>query len=324
MTDTYTLVQTHYGEIAKRNTSSTQQQAQIKEENVAKSFGYTADDLASLPDKTNLGLSCGNPVGLANVKEGETVLDLGSGAGIDVFLAAKKVGEKGRAIGVDMTRVRAPSHLIRYSVPLSTDTKETGMQDMIDLATTNAQKANLPNATFLESRITSIPLPDSTIDCIISNCVINLVPAADKPSVFREIFRLLRSGGRVAVSDILARKTLPERISGDMALYVGCVAGASLVGEYEGWLAEAGFKDVLIVDAKSDLNVYKTLEPSSCCGSSGCSTSTEVDSSKIDFNEWAGRSSFPGRTNNEVANCRFRFLPDLRHQALMPNTLKCT
>lgn len=111
MTDTYNLVQSHYGEIAKRNTSSTQQQAQIKEENVAKSFGYTADDLASLPDKTNLGLSCGNPVGLANVKEGETVLDLGSGAGIDVFLAAKKVGGKGRAIGVDMTRVCAPSPL---------------------------------------------------------------------------------------------------------------------------------------------------------------------------------------------------------------------
>lgn len=104
MTDTYNLVQSHYGEIAKRNnTSSTQQQT--KEENVAMAFGYTAEDLASLPDKTNLGLSCGNPVGLANVKEGETVLDLGSGAGIDVFLAAKKVGEKGKAIGVDMTRV---------------------------------------------------------------------------------------------------------------------------------------------------------------------------------------------------------------------------
>ncbi|ODM19430.1 hypothetical protein SI65_04414 [Aspergillus cristatus] len=263
MPDTYTLVQSHYGEIAKRNTTSPTTQ-QTKEENVAKSFGYTADDLASLPDKTNLGLSCGNPVGLANVKEGETILDLGSGAGIDVFLAAKKVGEKGRAIGVDMTR------------------------DMITLATTNAQKANLANTSFLESRITSVPLPDSTVDCIISNCVINLVPAGDKPSVFREIFRLLKSGGRVAVSDILARKPLPESISGDMALYVGCVAGASLVREYEGWLAEAGFKDVLIVDAKSDLNVYKTLEPGSCCGSSGCSTSTKVDSSKIDFNEWAG------------------------------------
>lgn len=135
-----------------------------------------------------------------------------------------------------------PLYRILYSVPLSTDIKEMCMQDMIDLATTNAQKANLTNTTFLESRITSIPLLDSTIDCIISNCVINLVPTTDKPSVFREIFRLLKSGGRVAVSDILARKPLPESISGDMALYVGCVAGASLVGEYEGWLSEAGFK----------------------------------------------------------------------------------
>lgn len=116
---------------------------------------------------------------------------------------------------------------------------------MINLATTNSQKANLPNTTFLESRITSVPLPDSTIDCIISNCVINLVPIADKPSVFHEVFRLLKSGGRVAVSDILARKPLPESISGDMALYVGCVAGASLVQEYEGWLAEAGFKGMV-------------------------------------------------------------------------------
>lgn len=114
MPDIYTLVQSHYGEIAKRRTTSPTTQ-QTKEENIAKSFGYTADDLASLPEKTNLGLSCGNPVGLANVKEGETILDLGSGAGIDVFLAAKKVGEKGRAIGVDMSRVHtstpSPSHL---------------------------------------------------------------------------------------------------------------------------------------------------------------------------------------------------------------------
>lgn len=111
----------------------------------------------------------------------------------------------------------------------------------------NAQNANLANTSFLESRITSVPLPDSTVDCIISNCVINLVPASDKPSVFREIFRLLKSGGRVAVSDILARKPLPESISGDMALYVGCVAGASLVREYEGWLAKAGFKGIVFM-----------------------------------------------------------------------------
>ena len=118
---------------------------------------------------------------------------------------------------------------------------------MIDLANKNAQQANLNNTSFIEARITSIPLHKSSIDCIISNCVINLVPAADKPAIFREIFRLLKSGGRVAVSDILARKPLPENISGDMALYVGCVAGASQVVEYEEFMRAAGFEGLFYV-----------------------------------------------------------------------------
>ncbi|KAE8330696.1 S-adenosyl-L-methionine-dependent methyltransferase [Aspergillus sergii] len=147
-----------------------------------------------------------------------TFLDLGSGSGIDVLLAARKVGPNGQAIGIDMTK------------------------SMIELAEKNIQKAELPNARIIEANINSIPLPDSSVDCIISNCVINLVPATDKATVFKEIARLLKPGGRVAISDILARKPLPDRITNNMALYVGCVAGASQIGHYEEYLKQAAFE----------------------------------------------------------------------------------
>ncbi|KAL4786403.1 S-adenosyl-L-methionine-dependent methyltransferase [Aspergillus varians] len=259
--NTYNLVQSRYGDIA---TKSNTTQQHDKETDIARAFGYSPEDLSLLPEKTNLGLSCGNPVGFANVKEGETVLDLGSGSGIDVLLAARKVGPTGQAIGVDMTK------------------------SMIELSEKNLQKADLSNAKFIEANITSIPLPDSSVDCIISNCVINLVPAPDKGSVFKEIARLLKPGGRVAISDILARRPLPENITKDMALYVGCVAGASQIGEYEDYLGQVGFEGVLIVDAKSDLNLYKGssyLPQSSCCGGG---IETRSDIAELDFNEWVG------------------------------------
>ncbi|RDH16514.1 arsenic resistance protein ArsH [Aspergillus niger ATCC 13496] len=185
--DTYNLVQSRYGDIAKYSLNT--QQSKV-EDNIARAFGYTAEDLKVLPEKANLALSCGNPVGFANLKEGETILDLGSGSGIDVLLAAHKVGRNGQAIGVDMTDK-------------------------------NIQKAGLSNARVIEANINCIPLPDSSVDCIISNCVINLVPAADKERVFKEIARLLKPGGRVAISDILARQPLPNTITQSMALYVG-------------------------------------------------------------------------------------------------------
>ncbi|OJI88457.1 hypothetical protein ASPTUDRAFT_183383 [Aspergillus tubingensis CBS 134.48] len=185
--DTYNLVQARYGSIAKYSDTTLQREV---EENIARAFGYTAEDLSALPEKANLGLSCGNPVGFANLKEGETVLDLGSGSGIDVLLAARKVGHNGQAIGIDMTEK-------------------------------NIEKAGLSNAKIIEANVNCIPLPDSSIDCIISNCVINLVPATDKETVFGEIARLLKPGGRVAISDILARKPLPATITKNMALYVG-------------------------------------------------------------------------------------------------------
>ncbi|GAB1204266.1 hypothetical protein APSETT445_002916 [Aspergillus pseudonomiae] len=278
--NTYSLVQSRYGDIAKQSTNVQQHD---KEEEIARAFGYSAADLSSLPGKTNLGLSCGNPVGFANVKEGETVLDLGSGSGIDVLLAARKVGPNGQAIGVDMTR------------------------SMIELAEKNTLKAELSNVKFIESNINSIPLPDSSVDCIISNCVINLVPATDKAAVFREIARLLKPGGRVAISDILARKPLPDHITNNMALYVGCVAGAGQIVEYEEYLRQAGFEGmytaikralsidlligVFIVDTKSDLNLYKGssyLPQSSCCGGGLERQETPSDIAGLDFNEWVG------------------------------------
>ncbi|KAK4038201.1 S-adenosyl-L-methionine-dependent methyltransferase [Parachaetomium inaequale] len=239
----YEQVSEHYSS-ASRSTSVKYGEA------VAKSFGYSADELANIPQDANLGLSCGNPLAIASLKEGETVIDLGSGAGFDVFLASSKVGPSGRAIGIDMN----DDMLARATKILTTHPTQN------------------QNITFLKSNITSIPaLPDGTADCIISNCVINLVPRADKPAVFREMHRLLKPGGRVAVSDILAKKPLPEKLSGDLAMYVGCIAGASEVREYEAWLGGCGFGEVMIVDMKADLNVYlETGEDGERKGAEGC------------------------------------------------------
>ncbi|KFY23158.1 hypothetical protein V493_06045 [Pseudogymnoascus sp. VKM F-4281 (FW-2241)] len=207
--------------------------------------------------------------------KGETVIDLGSGGGFDVFQAATKVSPTGKSIGVDIS------------------------DDMLELAAKNLSKSSLTNVSFVKAPITATTLPSGDADCIISNCVINLVPGADKALVFSEIWRLLRPGGRVAVSDILARKELSPELKGHLGLYVGCISGASLVGEYEGWLKGVGFKDVLIVDKKSDLNIYKErtdVDVKGCgepeTGSSCCGTKIPIeekgDVANIDFNEWVG------------------------------------
>ncbi|KAG8165828.1 hypothetical protein KVR01_004380 [Diaporthe batatas] len=207
---------------------------------VAKAFGYSEEELADIPRESNLGLSCGNPMAMASIREGETVIDLGSGAGFDVFLAANKVGPSGKVIGVDMN------------------------EDMLARANEIKTKHNKTNVSFVDAQITDMSaIPSGSADCIISNCVINLVPEADKPLVFREMHRLLRPGGRIAVSDIVARRPLPERLRANMALYVGCVAGASTVAQYERYLAEAGFEpgSVVIRDDGADLNVYLETNP---------------------------------------------------------------
>ncbi|XXH04982.1 hypothetical protein Hte_011406 [Hypoxylon texense] len=228
----YAAVKEHYSQSALRS----DQRAGYRR-TVAQSFGYTEEELGGVPDQSNLGLSCGNPLAIAGLQEGETVIDIGSGAGFDVFLASKKVGATGRAIGVDMNK------------------------DMLALAEKNKTRSGIThaNVSFVESRITAIrALDDGIADCVVSNCVVNLVPEAEKQRVFDEMFRLLRpGGGRLAVSDILARKPLPRALRAGAAAYVGCVAGASLVGAYEGYLERAGFKDVLFQDAHHDLNIYR-------------------------------------------------------------------
>jgi arsenite methyltransferase len=205
---------------------------------VAEAFGYSVEELASIPAEANMGLSCGNPTAFASLRAGEAVLDLGCGGGLDVLLAAEKVGPTGKAIGVDMT------------------------PEMLALSRRNA--AGRTNVEFYQATIDNLPLPDSSIDCVISNCVINLAP--DKPAVFHEIARVLKPGGRLAVSDIALKKTLPPEIGGDLMAYVGCVAGAILIDDYRRWLAAAGFADMQIVDSGKDLNAYsKVSGQSGCC-----------------------------------------------------------
>ncbi len=210
---------------------------------VAEAFGYSAEELTSIPAEANMGLSCGNPTATAHLRPGEVVVDLGSGGGLDVFLAAKMVGPEGRAIGIDMTTA------------------------MIERARENAAKGGYTNVEFYQSTIDKIPLPDASVDCIISNCVINLAP--DKPAVFREIARVLKPGGRVAVSDIALKAELPEAVASSLAAYVGCIAGAIPIETYREELLKAGFEFVQIVDSGADLNAYKKVENQAGCCSPG-------------------------------------------------------
>jgi len=210
---------------------------------VAEAFGYSSDELDSIPAAANMGLSCGNPTAMASLKLGEVVVDLGSGGGLDVFLASQKVGPSGRAIGVDMTK------------------------DMIDLARRNAAVENAAgrasNVEFLHATIDNIPLPAGSVDCVISNCVINL--ATDKKAVFREIARILKPHGRLAVSDIALKKPLPPELASDMASLIGCIGGAIEINDYRQWLSEAGFSAVEIVDSGVDLNAYAEVESQAGC-----------------------------------------------------------
>jgi arsenite methyltransferase len=186
----------------------------------ADKLGYSAADTSSVPEGSNLGLGCGNPLAIASLRPGQTVLDLGSGAGFDCFLAAKEVGPSGRVIGVDMT------------------------PEMIEKAWRNAGSEKYENVEFRMGEIENLPVADASVDVIISNCVINLSP--DKRSVIRETFRVLKPGGRLAISDIVATRQLPEEVRHDLALYSGCMAGATPIDDLREFLSDAGFRNVKI------------------------------------------------------------------------------
>jgi SAM-dependent methyltransferase len=250
-------VRSKYGAVAESKLSNNH--AGVKA--VAEAFGYSAEELTSIPAEANMGLSCGNPTATAHLRPGEVVVDLGSGGGLDVFLAAKMVGPAGRAIGIDMTPA------------------------MIERARANAKGGGYTNVDFYQSTIDTIPLPDASVDCVISNCVVNLAP--DKPAVFREIARILKPGGRLAVSDIALKGELPEAIAKSMAAYVGCIGGAIKTDDYRAGLLAAGFEHVEIVDSGADLNAYAKVEnQSGCCSptmdkGSCCSPAPDTQSATL-------------------------------------------
>jgi ubiquinone/menaquinone biosynthesis C-methylase UbiE len=206
---------------------------------VAEAFGYSAEELTSIPAEANMGLSCGNPTATARLRPGETVVDLGCGGGLDVLLAAAKVGPRGKAVGIDMT------------------------PEMIERARRNAAARGSSNVAFHLAAIDRLPLPDASVDCLISNCVINLAP--DKAAVFREMYRVLKPGGRVAVSDIALKRPLPPDLAENVAAYVGCIAGAVPIDAYRRGLEAAGFAAVQVVDAGKDLNAYAKMENQTAC-----------------------------------------------------------
>ncbi len=234
------VVRDGYAQVAKSGSSCCAPQspccgaANIATE-ISKKIGYTEEDIQSVPEGANLGLGCGNPVALASLKEGEVVLDLGSGAGFDCFLAANKVGKAGKVIGIDMT------------------------PEMLERAREGARKGGYGNVEFRLGEIENLPVADNHVDIIISNCVINLSP--DKERVFQEVFRVLKPGGRLMVSDIVLLKELPAIVKDSVAAYIGCISGAAKKDAYIEAVKNAGFKDVKIVDETSFPIDYMANDP---------------------------------------------------------------
>lgn len=209
-------------------------------EAMSQKLGYSADDVGSVPEGANMGLGCGNPQAIAALQRGEVVLDLGCGGGFDAFLAAQKVGDTGSVIGVDMT------------------------PDMISKARANAESGPYGNVDFRLGEIENLPLADRSVDVIISNCVINLSP--DKRRVFAEAYRVLKPGGRLAVSDIVAVAELPEAVRQDLVLYTGCMAGASLVSAVEAMLQECGFGEIRVIPKDESKGLIRDWIPGTDLG----------------------------------------------------------
>jgi len=193
---------------------------EVRAADVSLGLGYSGEDVTAVPEGANMGLGCGNPQAIASLQPGETVLDLGSGGGFDCFLAARAVGDRGHVIGVDMT------------------------PEMITKSRRNAEKAGVENVDFRLGELENLPVADGIVDVIISNCVINLSP--EKEKVFSEAFRVLKPGGRLAISDVVATAEMPDDVKKDMAMYTGCITGASYIPEHESMLQQAGFENIRI------------------------------------------------------------------------------
>lgn len=233
--ETTKSVREHYAQVAKKSSC-----CGGGSDDYAKNVGYTSEDLSKAPDGANLNLGCGNPLAFAQIKPGMTVMDLGSGAGFDCFIAASKVGSSGKVIGVDMT------------------------PDMLDKARGNAKKGDYSNVEFRLGQIENIPSGDKTVDLIISNCVINL--SVDKPQVFSEAFRVLKPGGKIMVSDIVLNGQLPEKIMDSIDAYASCISGALQKDEYIKAIKLAGFSDIKI-EAEAQYNFGE--DSSGNCGCTG-------------------------------------------------------
>jgi SAM-dependent methyltransferase len=238
-----TMVRARYGGIAAAGpagrcepaTSCCAQEETADLDDKARRMGYSDADLVAIPDGANLGLGCGNPQAIAALSPGETVIDLGSGAGFDCFLAARQVGPAGRVIGVDMTH------------------------EMLARARENAARTAASNVEFRLGELEHLPVADNTADVILSNCVINLVP--DKPQVFREAFRVLKPGGRLAISDVVNTSPLSDDLKADTGLLCGCVAGAAPVDQIEAWLTAAGFHEIKVTIKPESRDMIATWAP---------------------------------------------------------------
>jgi arsenite methyltransferase len=209
----------------------------VTAEDISMALGYSGEDVTAVPEGANMGLGCGNPTVIANLKPGETVLDLGSGGGFDCFLAARAVGVTGQVIGVDMT------------------------PEMISKARGNAEKTGFKNVDFRQGELENLPVADGIVDVILSNCVINLSP--EKQRVFTEAFRVLKPGGRLAISDVVQTDEMPEHIKKDMAMHIACIAGASLIPELESMMRKAGFSNIRITPKHDSRDFIKDWAPGS-------------------------------------------------------------
>jgi len=236
------FIRKNYSEVAKKGSeggccgggcSCSGNPMDIRESSIK--VGYNENDLLSVPPEANMGLGCGNPIAIAALKEGEVVLDLGSGGGFDCFLARRQVGETGYVIGVDMT------------------------PDMIKLARKNAEKSGYTNVEFRLGEIEHLPVADGSVDAIISNCVINL--SLDKEQVFTEAFRVLKPGGRLSTSDVVATAQLPQNIKQDLALIASCIGGAEYVEDIKAMLRNAGFKDIRMTPKDNSREIIKAWVP---------------------------------------------------------------